>query len=619
MIKNRYRRNGFTLIEVLVVVLIAAIVFSVMFTVLGTSFEVLRVGESRAQLNNNTRSALDYVINDISTATMIPLEYDRDLNGYPDDQPYPANGQGYDEDAVWRVAWRVNNTPVIAAGYFLSCAWSDRLRLTHQSLVGNTPAGSSQTFAVPKAIRRDGSRELVYYDSLLRLAIPANSEMPYYLSGEWDRNGDAIFDQSDLQNSGPAATFGIIEGYPDVVASGTHKETAVLMQDLFYAFADSPDVVRRERQIPISGNITRINYEYLHEVPVYLSRVSGATVEICYQDITDGSINWIGASDERTSAMVNMEPLVDHWEMRQIDVAFNGTDGFFVDSQTGAQYGGMNWKLQDSYPEGHDPGKLTGVHVAPGTGVGLGEVSGGALTNGWNCAVFNNIDSNGDNINDNSPIDRYAYVTTSSSNGVVIDGGIAMLRPDMEALQGGLYYQRSIDPTAIGDLGDADGIPDGDGIPDDPVPGWWLPYMRAVRVTVVATPREVLEERRNKSGQPGKTGNTVYYRLDSPVPFSDPGRTQPLYNQLADYVGTNKDLVMTRTVPVNSPLVESGSYPYYLELKTEPRDGRLAIRRVDHNVFDAVRTLFSDPLDPSATIRASTPSEKLQEKDPVSN
>ncbi len=619
MIRNKYRRGGFTLIEVLVVVLIAAIVFSVMFTVLGTSFEVLRVGESRAQLNNNTRAALDYVVNDISTATSIPLEYDRDLNGYPDEQSYPADGQGYDEDAVWRVAWRVNNQPVISAGYFLSCAWSDRLRLTHQSLVANTPSGSSQTFAVPKAIRRDGSRELVYYDSLLRLAVPANDEMPYYLSGEWDRNGDAVFDQSDLQNSGSAATFGVIEGYPDVVVSGAQKETAVLVQDLFYTFADSPDVVRRERQIPIAGNITRVKYEYLHEVPVYLSRVTGSNIEICYQNLDDGTINWIAASDERDASMVAMEPLVDHWEMRQIDVAYNGNDGFHVDSATGAQYGGSSWKLQDSYPEGHDPLKLTGDHVAPATGVGLGEVTGGSLSSGWNCPVFNNIDSNGDGLNDNSPIDRYAYVTTSVSGGEVIDGGIAQLRPDMESLQGTFYYQQSINPSGVGDLGDADGIPDGDGIPDDPVPGWWLPYMRAVRVTVVSTPREVIEERRAKSGKAGKTGNTLYYRLDSPIPFSDPGRTQPLYNQQADYIGVNKDLVMTRTVPVNSPLVESGSYPYYLELVTNPRDSRIQVRRVDHNVFDAVRTLFRDPMDPSATIRASTPSEKLQEKNPISN
>ncbi|MEZ5337722.1 MAG: prepilin-type N-terminal cleavage/methylation domain-containing protein [bacterium] len=619
MIRNRYRRNGFTLIEVLVVVLIAAIVFSVMFTVLGTSFEVLRVGESRAQLNNNTRSALDYIVDDISTATMIPLEYDRDLNGYPDDQPYPAGGQGYDEDAVWRVAWRVNNQPVISAGYFLSCAWSDRLRLTHQSLVAQTPGGSNQTFAVPKAIRRDGARELVYYDSLQRLVLPASADMPYYLSGEWDRNGDSVFDATDQQNSGPGTGFGVIEGYPDLVVSGAQKETAVLVQDLFYAFADSPDVVRRERQIPISGNITRIKYEYLHEVPVYLSRVNGSNVEICYQSLLDGSINWIAANDERSNEMVGMEPMVDHWEMRQIDVAFNGTNGFFVDGQTGAQYGGFSWKLQDTYPEGHDPLKLTGDHVAPPTGVGLGQVTGGALTSGWNCAVFDNIDSNGDGVNDNSPIDRLAYVTTSVSGGEVIDGGIAELRPDMERLHGTGYYQLSLSPSGVGDLGDADGIPDGDGIPDDPVPGWWLPYMRAVRVTVVATPREVIEERRSKSGKVGKSGSTVYYRLDSPVPFSDQGRTQPLYNQTADFIGVNKDLVMTRTVPINSPLVESGAYPYYLELMSSPRDSRIQERRVDQNVFDAVRILFRDPLDPSATIRASTPSEKLQEKNPVSN
>jgi len=126
---NNYRR-GFTLIEVLVVLVIAAIVMSVLISVMGSSFEILRAGENKAKLNANARLLIDYLANDIQSASYIPLASDRDLNGYPDEAD-PNNG--YREDAVWRVAKLVNNVPAFHSSFFLSEAWSDRIMTRHFS------------------------------------------------------------------------------------------------------------------------------------------------------------------------------------------------------------------------------------------------------------------------------------------------------------------------------------------------------------------------------------------------------------------------------------------------------------------------------------------------------
>jgi prepilin-type N-terminal cleavage/methylation domain-containing protein len=599
------RRNnpqaGFTLVEVMVVLLIASIVMAVLVSVLGSSFEILRTGESRAQLNANARVALNYITDDLTAASYIPLSFDRDLNGYPDeDPPDPNSGaiRGYDENATWRVAWWENtpsgDIPVVASSFWISEAWADRVQTVHDGSVYIGGQAVPSNVTVPRVLRTSSGTRVADYRSFFRLAIPTSNDMPYYLAMEWDRDGDGVIDPI---NTGLAGQF---DGYPDIVPVGPAKETAALIQDLYYRYREETEV-RHMRQIPIASNITGVRFEYMHEVPVYQSQLNAGDIEIICQDLTDGSIVAIPADDEVSNQAQDTLPLLSHWELRVIDVAYNADT---TDSATGAAYGGTFYRLADQYPEGYNPGKLTGVHVTPNTGVGLG-----TPTSGWNCSAFYNIDTTGDDIADNAPIDRQAYVTTSVSGGTPVDGGLALMRPDMAALHGATYAGITANPTGLGDMGDADGIPDGDGVPDDPVPGWWLPYLRAIRVTVTATPRQIIDERRSASGKAGSTGVLLYYRLDSPVPFADPDRTRPLYNQKKDYIGTGRDIVVTKTVPVD--------YVYRAELVTDPRNADLGqLRRVDVNLFQASRIMFPDPLDPDVQIKTRTPGEKLREKNP---
>lgn len=522
-------RRGFTLVEVLVVVLIAGIVLVVLAQVLGSSFEILRTGEQRAQLNSNARIVLEYLSDDISSATSIPPCDDRDLNGVLDEAPV-ADG-GYDVDAVWRVARRVNNINVIASSYFLSEAWGDRIMTAHDNSV--------------------------------------------YVDG------------------GTVQSEGFTN--PHVIGNGQ----------------------TRVRQVPVADNISRIHFDYLHQVPVYLSRINGNVMEIAYQDTVTGDVEWINPSSTRSGAMLNKVPVISNWEQRVVDVAFDDDNGggFFSDAGTGATYGVTFWSLRDQYPEGYSDAKRTGDHVAVPTGLGLGTIGGAGVENGWNCSVFYNTSTGGlGSPADNAPIDRFAFVSTGLSGGNPVEGGLAQLRPDMEVLHGSGYYNYSTDPTGIGDFGDADGIPDGDGIPDDPVPGWWLPYVRAVRITVVATPQRIMQERTEKSGEPGSTGTVVFYRLDSPVPYADPSRTMPLYNLKKDYIGGGQDLVLTKTVPVN--------FSYRRDLDWDPRDTDVARdifyqRRVELNYRAGEQLFFQDPADPDAQIQARNPVEKLYEKDPT--
>jgi hypothetical protein len=346
---------------------------------------------------------------------------------------------------------------------------------------------------------------------------------------------------------------------------------------------------------------------------VYQSRAAGGgSVEIAYQDLSDGEIRW-AAPDAGlgNSAMYNAVPLLANWELRQIDVAYD--KGLYVDG-TGATYAGSFYSLSDMYPEGRNDGKLTGSHVSVGNPVGL---------QNWNCSAFYDSDSTGDGISDNGPVDRFAFLSTGVDGaGNPIDGGSEQLRPDFQPLLGNSYYQSSLDPTGVGDLGDADGIPDGDGVPDDPVPSWWLPYLRAVRITVTATPRDIIEERRSQSGKPGKDGTVLYYRLDSPMPYLDPDRTQPLPDRKRDYIGMGKDIVLTKMVPVD--------YSYKLELASDPQQyarmwsqitGQPAPqgafpRRVEWNYFNGASLMAADPYDPDAVIKARDAAEKYYEKTP---
>jgi prepilin-type N-terminal cleavage/methylation domain-containing protein len=606
--------RGFTLVEMLVVILIVSIVLAVMISVLGSSFEILRTGETKAQLMSDARTALDYVCRDIDSAADIPLAKDRDLNGWRDETPQDANrtppdvGYPYQDDgdyAIWRIAWPdQNNLPVVAASYFLSEAWSDRILLSHEAKQYGSGVGLlSPNYANSKELISGGRSDYAEFTTLFRLALPVApldpaagdpASMPYYLQPP-----DRVFLGS--------VPLGRIYGYPDVVAAGPHKETAALMEDQFLYFQGSAEPHRSGR-IPVATNITRIKFEYLHEVPVYTSRVLNGNVELAYQNLDDGSINWRSPFWAADDVYEDEVPIVSRWELRQIDVAF---DRDYVDPGTGSINAGTYWMLADEYPEGLDPNKLSGDDSGTdrGTHVGLGAATMHSDSHtGWNCSAFYNTSTSPGSAADNAPIDRLAYVTDSLSNGVQISGGIAALRPDM-AMQGQGYLSYAEDPTGIGDFGDADGIPDGDGIPDDPVPGWWLPFLRAVRVTIVATPQQVIRARLERSGKEGKLGTTVYYRLDSPVPYSDPERTMPLYNQKQDYLGSGRDLVVSKTVPV--------SYADRADLLWDPRAatiGDTLLRRVEINYLRALIKLASDPTEPGEAILARTPSDKLTEQ-----
>jgi prepilin-type N-terminal cleavage/methylation domain-containing protein len=588
------RRGGFTLVEVLVVLLIASIILTILATVLSSSMEILRTGESRSQLNASARNALDYLVQDVSTASDIPLSTDRDLNGYDDGDPLPADGgNGYNLQATWRVAHLVNNIPVTDSSMFLSEAYSDHLQTEHNNrawALGGIDTLFTQAFTPPKVIANGGTDDAVDYKSLFRLALPANSSFPYYLG----------------------KVGGTIYGYPEEVPVGTHKETAALIEDLYYHTVDKatnqpdPDV-HQVRQMPIASNITAINFGYYQEVPVYESRINSGGLQIAYQNLNTGDLNWVSPNaDLNDNGMYNSVPVLDHYELRQIDVAFDNSD--YTDGPTNAHYGHTFFAPADQYPEGYDTRKLDGSNTTVGTHFGL---------QSWNCSAFYDIDSNGDDIADNAPIDRLAFVTTSvGASGQAIEGGSAALRPDMSNLLGGSYYQYSTNPTGVGDFGDADGIPDGDGVPDDPVPAWWLPFLRAVRVTVTATPRDTIDERRARSGKAASDGTILYYRLDSPVPYIDPARTQPAPDRKRDYVGPGRDIILTKMVPVN--------FAYKLSLATDPqqyaqmvaaRPGQgIPERRVEFNYFRGADLLSADPYDPSSVIKARDSGEKYYEK-----
>jgi prepilin-type N-terminal cleavage/methylation domain-containing protein len=592
---ERGLHRGFTLIEILVVLLIASIVMAILVSVLGSSFEILRAGETRAQLNSNARTALDYVCNDLTSASYIPLATDRDLNGYADETPDPAFG--YDTAAIWRVAFLSNNVPVVAASYFLSEAWSDRLMTAHTSVT--MVSGQSirnQNFSIPRTLVSGGSSRVAEYTSFFRLSLPANSAMPYYLLPPRHTMNGAV------------TPSGQITGYPDVIPAGPHKETAALVEDFFYKYEGESEP-RRVRLIPISSNITRVKFEYLQEVPVYLSQVNGGQVQVAYQDTVNGDIQFEDEFWEGSSIVQSTVPLIDHWELRPVDVAY---DVDWTDGVTGALYGGNHWLLADQYPEGVNTGKLNGAQAGTtGVGGGLGYLAGGSL-GGWSCSAFYNTSSAGSGgASDNAPVDRFAYVTRALSGAQQVSGGMAGVRADMGMLHGQTYLDYSEDPTGIGDFGDADGIPDGDGVPDDPVPGWWLPYVRAVRVTIVATPQQVIAERRVKSGKAGKGGTRVYYRLDSPVPYFDPDRLIPLYNQRQDYIGAGRDVVLTKTVPVD--------FAYRSDVVTDPRSALIdqySLRRAEINYALGGSKMFRDPLTPEDMIRAVTPSGKYYERTP---
>jgi hypothetical protein len=279
--------------------------------------------------------------------------------------------------------------------------------------------------------------------------------------------------------------------------------------------------------------------------------------DAAYRNLDTGEVTFEGAPSVTTNGtrttISEAVPIIDHYELRPVDVCDNGE---------------TYYRMLDQY---------TG-----GSGGDAGAYS------SWNIDFFWNEPASQP---DNPPPDHYAFTT---------DGDFRAVRYDTAYIQG----QDNSSPTGW-DAGNADGIPDGDGWPDDPVPTFWLPYVKAIRITVIATPNDIIKERRNASGTI-RNGTQVYYNADSPVPF-DVSRTLPYTSARDLYIGDGKDVIVTRMV-----------YPqkmYQLDLIVNPADARLqGNRRVDWNFFRGVDYSAVDPLDPDERIRPITPGGKFYEK-----
>ncbi|RKX31484.1 MAG: hypothetical protein DRP22_03695 [Verrucomicrobia bacterium] len=549
MVKEKQgNRAGFTLVEMLLVLLISSIVLLILGVMAKSTFDVLRTGESRSQLTGSAQLTLDYIARDVESATSIPAMYDRNLSGVPDDDI-----EEFDQAAEWVLGYEQGTNYIIPTNYAMSEAFSDHLMLMHSSeyRIGAYGDVISEALSPPKSMLIQG-RRVANWASYYRLAIPT-VDAPYYLSTilPWNRTA--------------------LNNYPQSVALGYRDETATVTQDvtLYYrAFEDqgnfNPGVeqppgdyyIHRYLNMPIGTNVTRIRFEYLMEVPVY--KVDGDG-DAAYRNLDTGEVVFESAPTQASGATADVVddcvPIVDHYEFRHIDVCDNSV---------------TYYSMQDQY-----------------VGAGTGDESAYAS---WNIDFFWN-DPPGDP--DNPPRDHYAYTT---------DGEFRSVRWDTE-----MYWGDDNSSPTGWDAGNADGIPDGDGIPDDPVPTYWLPFLRAIRVTVVATPTEIIEQRRNLSGTT-RNGTTVYYNLDSPVPYRDYLRTQPMTSARDLYVGDGKDIVMSRTV-----------YPakmYQLELITDAHDSRLrGMRRADWNFFRGMDYSLFDPLSPDDRIRPFTPWGKYFEKE----
>jgi prepilin-type N-terminal cleavage/methylation domain-containing protein len=539
---------GFTLVEMLMVLLISSIVLLILGVIAKATFDVLRVGESRSQLNGSAQLTLDYIARDVESATSIPAMYDRNLTGVPDDDV-----DEHDQAARWILGYEVGTSFIIPTNYAMSEAFSDHLELMHSSeyRVGAYDDIISQTLSPPKSMLIQGMR-VANWTSYYRLAIPT-VDAPYYLSTilPWNR--------TPLNN------------YPQSVAMGYRDETAVATQDvtLYYrAFENqgnfNPGVqpppgdyyIHRYLNKPIGTNITRIRFEYFMEVPVY--KVDG-TGDAAYRNLVTRAITYEDAPTQTSGGTADVVddcvPIVDHYELRHIDVCDNSKTVY---------------TMQDQYLNG-----------------GIGDA---AAYGNWNIDFFWNEPARDP---DNPPRDDYAFTT---------DGEFRAVRWDTAMHWGA----DNSSPTGW-DAGNADGIPDGDGLPDDPVATYWLPFLRAIRVTAVATPTKIIEERQNRSGTT-RNGTMVYYNLDSPVPYRDDLRTQPMVSARDLYVGDGKDIVMSRMV-----------YPgkmYQLELIADAHDSRLrGMRRADWNFFRGMDYSIFDPLSPDDRIKPFTPWGKYFEKE----
>ncbi len=578
MLKHRVlaKKAGFTLLEVLVVLLIASIVLLIMGILAKSTFDVLRAGESRSQLTRSATVAIEYLARDIESATAIPLMNDRDLNGIPDDDV----NAGYDMDATWVIGYRSGSNYYLPVNFYFSEAWADHLKTLHSSLYRVSLDGGviSEEISPPKNIKIQTGR-VAYYTSYFRLAIPTSAEkgQPYYLSTYPFNN-----------------TF--LNWYPETVTVGYREETAVLTQDISIAYraytqTGSPNPGAKLPpgglsfhtfyNQPIGTNITRIRFEYFHEVPVYKADAQG---NVAYKNLETGEVFFEDAPSWDTGSIKqvvsNSVPIIDHYELRQVDVVDN-----YADDGDSVGSGSTFYDIQDQYTQGFFEGAIRRNPIYQGIAWGDADEY-----KNWNIGFYWHIPLSDP---DNAPPDFYAYTT---------DGDFRAIRYDVAYLIG----TDNSAPTGV-DFGNADGIPDGDGIPDDPVPGFWLPYLRAVRITIVATPTSVIKKRLNLSGKE-RGGRVVYYNIDSPVPYADMNRTIPLTTAKDLYVGEGKDIVISRMVYLKKT--------FKLRPAIDPADARLnGVRRADWNFFRGSEFAYIDPLDPDKTVGPMTPYEKYLEKE----
>lgn len=513
-------KRGFTLLEMLIVLAISSIVITVLATVLASSFRMLRAGETRSQLQGIARNTLDYVAENVATANIIPRSEDRDYN-FVNDAALPADG-GFGIDARYVVGWRQNNQHWFPAGREISEAWSDRIVTQHKDNMSLGLFGEIRNVSQPgPSLIEFNNQRVSSVTNIFRLAIPASDNMIYYLSDNFN-NG---------QYGGPDVNF------PEYHYTRNRREDCVLFHSMRlelkpYAqqgasnpntgVQGNPNVSFADFNVPVSTNITRLQFEYFHKVPFWLEDPDNAG-EALMEDTNDS-----GRLDS---------PILAGWTLVPIDVADNSFS---------------SWNYNDIYRD---------QSVSPSQRVDN--------FNQWNVDVFyNRPDPENPQ---NAPPDFKGWL----SSGAFVD--IEFDVRDLIGVDNGNPLSRH--PGLF--FGNADGIPDGDGVPDNPVPMWWMPYLEAIRITVIATPQSVIEERRQASGvKRDSNDNFVYYNLDSATPYADFARTIPLTNARDLFIGEGKDVVVSRMV-----------YPelsYKLTPIIYPDDQRLLLnRRADYNYFTA--------------------------------
>jgi len=266
------RGGGFTILEMLIVLLISTIVIAVLGTVLATSFRLLRSGETRAQLQGIARNALDYVAGSVETASSIPLADDRDYSwvGLKDDAELPPEGFGIDAEYI--VGYPDASDPNIhwyPAGAHISEAWMDRIVVQHKDEYFQL--GGSLTRPVTQQDKERTSNMTSFSSSLFRLYVPAKDNMIYYLSDE-------------AHNTQYAAANVL---FPHAFSALHRSESFILthtisLEQRAYTQPNpenpNPGIksgtiqqIFPPREDPIAGNITRIQFEYFHRVPIWLA------------------------------------------------------------------------------------------------------------------------------------------------------------------------------------------------------------------------------------------------------------------------------------------------------------------------------------------------------------